>query len=188
MCNKRKLKQRLIIYTIWAAVIVSFVIILAVVQFKANGWKVNWQTRQITKTGMISLNGSPNNVDIYINGRIINNNLPCKINDLSPGNYDVDVSQKGYHIWRKTINVEPQKASIYSNIILFLEKPTSVNIPINITVDLVKNEFLKKTNDLTINETEIYFQNYLVTRFSDNIYQPQFILTKNISYFKSIMN
>ncbi|MCL5407175.1 MAG: PEGA domain-containing protein [Patescibacteria group bacterium] len=167
--NKKEIKTKATLGIFWFVLITSFIIVAIGIQLKANGYKINWKTLKLVQTGMISLDSVPDSAQVKINGKTDSQTLPRKIRDLAPGYYDVIISAPGYQPWQKTILVQPGKASLYQYIVLFLEKPEEAVVPTGITNENLKNDFQSQSQNLKISSSEIYFQDKLVTRSSQNI-------------------
>lgn len=167
MSKWSKFKKRILPVIFWTILIASFIFFAILLHFKANGWQLNFKTWRLIKTGMISLDGSPEQAQVKINGKIYSYNLPAKIGTLPQGYYEVTITSPGYREWRKSIQVLSEKASIYSDIILFLENPQDIPVPKDIAQDFLKVP--KTFPDLKISGAEIYWQGRLVTRFTNNI-------------------
>lgn len=163
------MKAKISWYVFWFVLITSFVFFAALIQLKANGWRLNFQTWQIVKTGMISLDGTPDSATVKINGKVFAGTLPTKIRDLAPGFYDVEVVAPNFRTWQKSIQIQPGQANIYQYIVLFLINPTEVAVPQGVTAETIKNEFQLTSTQIKIDGSQIYFQDKFVTRFSQNI-------------------
>lgn len=167
--NKKDKKIKIGILIFWFVLIASFVFLAFFVHLKANGWRVNWRTWQLIKTGMIALDGTPDSAEVKINGKIYSRTLPIKIRDLAPGYYDITVSASGYQEWQQLVYVEPGKAGLYQNIVLFLKNPQEASVPTNMTAENLEESFQNQTKNLKISGSEIYYQDKFITRFSQNV-------------------
>lgn len=167
--NKKDVLPKIKLFIFWLVLTVSFIATAVIVHFQANGWQINYQTWELVKTGMISLDGEPNNVEVKINSKVYANSLPIKIRNLQPGYYDVQISAPDYQPWQVTARVEPGMASIYPYIMLVFENAQDSLVPNNITKEKVKNEQQKQSRNIKIQGSEVYWQDKLVTRFSSDI-------------------
>lgn len=182
--NKKEIKAKTTIGLFWFVLITSFIIATITIQLKANGYKINWKTWELIQTGMISLDGVPDSAIVKMGNQIESQNLPLKIRDLLPGYYSITVSAPRYRSWQKTIQVVPGKANIYQYIVLFLESPENTTVQNGITVESIKNDFQNQSQNLRISGSEIYFQDKLVTRSSQNIVGAVFHPDKNHLVFQ----
>lgn len=165
--EKTKIKVGLLLF--WFVLITSFVFFAGLIHLKANGWQINFRTLELTQTGMIILSGVPEKAEVRINNQVKNNYLPVKLSNLSPGYYDVDIVATDYRAWHKTIQVLSGKASLNQNIILFLAHPQEVAVSAEITPESILEEYQKKTAELKFFDSEIFWQDKFITRFSQNI-------------------
>lgn len=142
----------------------------------ANGYKINYRSRSIQKTGMIYLKSDPKDVNIYLDGKLENVKIPAKFSNLLPGRYDVVLKKNSYHDWQKTLYVEQGLVNAETDIILFLNNPQTI-----LASDQEKEAFLKLPNPLLNtgleirNSSEIWQvsakenSNLLITRLSQPI-------------------
>lgn len=164
-----KRKKKIILAIFWFVLITSFIFFAFLIHLKANGWQLNFRTWRLLKTGMIILNGNPDKVEVKINGKIQTYSLPAKMGNLPPGSYDVSIASRGFQTWQKTIRVLPEKVSIYSDITLFLEESQEIEVPSKMTSEVIVKELQNRTNGLKVAGPEIYWNDNLVTRFSQNV-------------------
>lgn len=163
------MKTKISFFIFWFILITSFLASAFFVHFKANGWSLNLKTLQIIKTGMITLSGNVSDAQIKLNGQLKNTSLPLKISNLSEGYYDILIEKENYQSWQRTVLVEEGKADVIENIILFLKEPKEIAVSENITAETVNKEFQDQSKNIQIANSEIYWANILVSRFSQNI-------------------
>lgn len=166
---KPKWLKRFLYIIFWMILISSFCFFAFLIILKANGYTINLKSRKIIKTGMIILDGKPKNATIYLNQEKIMTTLPGKITNLFPGDYEVTISYQGYKSWQRSIIVLPGKASAYQNIMLFLEITENISDPLKINLENFKNEAQNNTQAIELMGAEIYLNERLITRFSQNI-------------------
>jgi len=169
MKYSKRFKKMLLIILFWAVLAASFLFFAFLIFLKANGYQLNYKTWHIIKTGMIILNGEPNDVTIEINHKILKTGFPERLSNLTIGAYDIEISRENYQGWSKTVKVEPGLALINEDIILFRNEPSEQDLPENITVDKLRGQFSSAARDLRIEDTEIFLNDILVTRFSQKI-------------------
>lgn len=56
--------------------------------------------------GRISIYGHPHFAEVYLDGRYVGD-LPCTVEDVEPGSYDLMVTNPEYRDWEKKIKIEP---------------------------------------------------------------------------------
>lgn len=146
-----------------------FVLVLgAYLLVVANGYRLNIKTWQFEKTGIISLKGELAGAEIFLNGKesMAKKNL-VEFRDLFPGKYEIKIGRTSYQSWQKNVNIEPGKVVKEKEIILFYEKPK-----IEILEGAEKENYQKKFDNIDVKnfglellDSEIWFENKLVTRF-----------------------
>jgi hypothetical protein len=99
---------------------VSVVSLAAVAVYDAFGYQINWQTRAIQQTGLVTISSysSLNNVQISLNDRIVGSSLPYWFNHLLPGEYFIGVKKAGYQDWSHTVKVSANQTVSYPPIVL----------------------------------------------------------------------
>lgn len=169
MKYSKRFKKMLLIILFWAVLAVSFLFFAFLIVLKANGYQLNYKTWHVIKTGMIILNGEPKDVTIRINHKTLKTGFPERLSNLTIGTYDIEISRENYQGWSKTVNVEPSLALIHEDIILFRNEPSEQDLSENITVDKLRGQFSSAARDLRIEDSEIFLNDILVTRFSQKI-------------------
>ena len=163
-----KIKKRILFIIFWVLLIASFIFSAFLILLKANGYQLNYKNWKIVQTGMIILSGDPNLAQATLNGRKLGH-LPLRLSNITPGNYEAIVEQENYSLWKRTFRVEPGKATTFQNIILFLTQAQDYSFKESSTIDGFKEEAAKYTQGVEISAAEIYYENQLVTRFSQNV-------------------
>lgn len=82
-------------------IFVLFLIILAAVIAYARGYRFDFQSRNLSSTGIIAFSSYPKTAKIYINDHlkgVTDTNLT-----LPPGSYKVEIKKDGYNGWSKSI-------------------------------------------------------------------------------------
>ncbi len=136
------------------------------------GYKINFMSRKIIKTGMIVLS-----VDVKPDKISINNQSKTAKKEsayqLVPAYYDVKIEKDGYKEWKVSTQVKEELVNYYSNIVLFKDsikveklqnsdKIELLNLPISSLAEDSKR-------DLISNEYEIWSGEKLLTRYSQKI-------------------
>ena len=165
--RSKSIKTKFLFVIFWTFLIVSFIFSAFLILLKANGYQLNYKNWRIVQTGMIILDGDPRSAQVTINGRK-RGNLPIKLTNLSPGNFDVIVSADNYSPWQRIVQVEPGKADNFQDITLFL-KEANDSTSERWTLEQLTQESNRNSRDLKINGSEILFNDRLVTRFSQNV-------------------
>lgn len=72
----------------------------------------------LVKTGLIHLESLPAGAAVYLNNKLLEDETPCTLSELLPGQYQVRVQLNEYRPWVKTIDVKAGKASVFDRILL----------------------------------------------------------------------
>ncbi len=118
---------------------------------------------------MIVLEGNITDAEIKVNDKLYSNTLPVRISNLIPGSYSISITKEEYLTWQKTVQVEPQRASIINDIVLFLESSVDFKNHVDFEQQKLIVDFQEQSKDLQINHTEIFYKEELITRFSTDI-------------------
>ena len=147
--------------------IVFFIVSSIIVILFAQGYRFNFSSLKIVKTGGIFIKTSINGAKIYINDKYVESTSGilshnALISGLMPKNYNVFVYKENYYPWNKTVEVKNGIVTELNSIILFpldLKKNKIAELPsqvvsefaINNSTVEIKNNKTKtaKTYDLT---------------------------------------
>lgn len=148
----------------------------------ANGYKINYQTYKLEKTGMIYLSSTPAEAQVFINGQLKATKTPYKLSNIFPGRYDIKLTAVGFHDWQETLRVEAEMTAERRSIILFLLTPQEIPLNDNEKANYLaqfsspessqnKGLFIKAGN-------EIWFSDIFITRLSQNIEKVAWLYDK----------
>ena len=87
------------------------------------GYKYDFKTGQLKKTGIIITNTEPDNARVSLNGKLLKKGTPSKITGLEPGNYNLKIEKPGFITWEKTVTVEPEKVTFANYVKLLPGSP-----------------------------------------------------------------
>ncbi|MCF6276636.1 MAG: PEGA domain-containing protein [Candidatus Magasanikbacteria bacterium] len=99
--------------------ILSFFIISPIVILYTTGYRYDFQTGQVSQTGVIGIDAEPKNAKVFLNNIEIKQDIPIRITNLTPDVYSIRIELEGYHIWEKDINVKSKKSTFVNNISLY---------------------------------------------------------------------
>ncbi|MBU6500225.1 MAG: PEGA domain-containing protein [Patescibacteria group bacterium] len=90
----------------------AFFIIGGVVLLYVNGWRVDFKTLKLKKVGAIFVRSIPENSQITLDGREVQNKSGflqngTLINNLFPKSYNLKLSLPGYEDWHENVSVSP---------------------------------------------------------------------------------
>lgn len=91
----------------------------------SQGYRFDWNLKELKKTGGLYLKATPPRTDVYINDSFAKRTDflfdSVFLTNLLPKSYHVRVEKKGYIPWTKTLLVEPKQVTEAKHIILFPE-------------------------------------------------------------------
>ena len=116
------LKTRRIIF--WAMLAVFFIMAPILVLYSA-GWRINFDTFRVTKTGAIQLNIADKDAKVKIDNKLKKSRL---IDNLVPRTYHVQVSKEKYQTWKKDLLVAPSQVTETKNVVLTPEIVLAKNL------------------------------------------------------------
>ncbi len=145
-------------YFIFLIFIVFFVVSSIIAILFAQGYRFNFNSLKIVKTGGIFIKTSTDNAKIYINDKYVESTSgilshSALISGLTPKNYNVFVYKESYYPWNKTIDVKNGMVTELNSIILFpleLKKIKIVELPSQVISEFViNNSTIEIKNDKT---------------------------------------
>jgi len=108
-----------------------FLLVAPFVIFYSQGYRINFETKKITKTGGIFLKIEPRQAEIYLNEKLNKKTDlffgSALIENLLPRKYKISIKKNGYQNWEKNLEVKEGLVTEAKNIILI---PQSVNFQI----------------------------------------------------------
>lgn len=151
--------------------------------FYAQGWRINFRTLKIYKTGLFLFDSSPAPDRIFIG----NNQYDGKkefIYNLLPGSYSVRAEKNGYISWNREISIKQEMVSYYNNVILIKQDIQAETLTDQSKIDLLNSPdtiLIENAKDkLAFNKYEIWTENRLITRFSEPI--------NNVKWYPDMQN
>ena len=88
--------------------IVLFLIATPLLVLYARGFKFDFNTRQIVKTGALVVKTEPTKADVFLNDKKQADPTPSTIRFLLPGDYTVRVEKSDYQPWTKRFSLRSQ--------------------------------------------------------------------------------
>ena len=164
---KKDVLKRIII---WILLCGAFSVSGLLIIIFALGYKVSWNHFRLEKTGLIYIDANPSQLTVELNDKIIASNVPVKIPNLLPNQYKIILSSPDFQPWENNIDIEPGKAYVNTDIMLFLKnvivQPTQTN-------DVSSFANYLPPDDILINNSEIKIIQdkdiNLVTRLSQDV-------------------
>ncbi len=97
----------------------SFLFLLPPILLFTFGYKIDWQSLRVLKTGLIWISSLPEGADVYLNGRPLDKKTPATIEELMPGKYSLSLLSEGYYAWQGDVDVEQGEVTSVSSAMLF---------------------------------------------------------------------
>lgn len=101
----------------WAFVII-FLIIAPVIILSTAGYRFNFGTRRLERTGVIVVDTVPSGASVSLNGRLEKPLTPARLTRVSPGTYRVRIEKTGFRPWEKDIAVDESQTLFLNDLVL----------------------------------------------------------------------
>lgn len=169
--RRTKLLPKILFGQLGVAVLITFVA-LAIIYY-AQGYRVNFQTFEVQKTGVLVLNYSPKDSVVSINSKTVKTDSNILSKNLAPGRYALRIEKEGFIPWTLSLKIEAESVNVYKEIALFRK-----NITVSTLTDQNKISILNTPNDVLASNAsdqlysmdhEIWAGGHLVGRFSNEI-------------------
>jgi len=139
---------------------IFFVVSSIIVILFAQGYRFNFNSLKIVKTGGIFIKTSTDDTKIYINDKYVEStggilSHSILISGLTPKNYNVFVYKENYYPWNKTVEVKNGMVTELNSIILFpleLKKIKIAELPSQVISEFAINN---STIEIKNNKTKI---------------------------------
>lgn len=123
-----KLRTR---FTLIGIGITIFIILAPILVFYARGFKYDFSTGQVIKTGTLIMRTEPEKARVFLNSDTKAITTPANIRFLTPGEYNIRAEKTGYQTWQKRLSVVSQFVTWGNlnrdNIFLLLKEPKLTN-------------------------------------------------------------
>lgn len=164
------------IYTIrYVFYVIIIVAVSAYLILLTYGYRINWQNRTLQKVSAMYIASIPQDVKVFIDSKEVSNTTPLKVTNLFPGRYDVRIENDLYETWDKTLNVKSDYVPQEQDIVLILKDRKETEMSDNekkTYEDFFQNEDKVKESQKNLyikDNNELYFDNVLISRFSQEI-------------------
>ncbi len=109
------------------SLIVSFFIISPTLILYTTGYRYDWKNRTFLTTGVLSIEGDPRDMRVFINSVEIEKTVPIRLTNLTPNTYRIRLEKEGFIPWEKDITIESNKTTYIKHITLIQQhEPTSL--------------------------------------------------------------
>lgn len=108
--------------------LVLFFVLCPVIVMLAAGYRYDWHNGLLRETGSISVDIKPADAKIFLNDVEIKENLPIRLNNITPRKYTIRITAAGYYDWQKEIEVKNKQTSYIKEIsLLKKEEPKKIS-------------------------------------------------------------
>ncbi|MEZ4210161.1 MAG: PEGA domain-containing protein [Patescibacteria group bacterium] len=105
-----------------------FVVVAIIVLSYATGYRLNFKTGQIEKTGVLAITTKPSGASVLVSGKKYTRKTPLVIRNILPGDYVVEVNYEGYQKYLDTATIKPGFATELQALDLVLEQPKETKL------------------------------------------------------------
>ncbi len=137
---------------IYIAFILLFLITAPLLVLYTAGYRYNIKKGTVQKVGSISVKTQPPNTNIYLDGQLQfgdRADSTLRINNLTPGKYQLTVELDSYHSWGKTLEVFSNINTFANQVLLFKN-----NTPENIFNEKINDSALSHNKELLAYTTD----------------------------------
>ena len=117
-------KTRVILFSFLG---VLFLITAFLTVFYSLGWRFNWQTKNVVKTGSFYFKVMPKNSQIYLDGKLKKKTDfffgSALIENLLPKKYNVEIKKEGFFAWQKNLEIKAREVTEIKNVVLIPKNP-----------------------------------------------------------------
>ncbi|MBI2626160.1 MAG: hypothetical protein HYW69_01030 [Candidatus Nealsonbacteria bacterium] len=147
--------------------------------FYSQGYRVDFETKKIVKTGGLSFRVLPGKAQVYLNGQLEKSTSMLTnsvfIENLLPKTYEIEIKKEGYHPWKKNLEVKEAMVAEAENITLFPQNPQFVATNQNISKIKASATSTDKKKAIESDGYELWViflegeERVFLTRFSEKI-------------------
>lgn len=119
MLIQRQLQRQTRRSTIFWVFLCSAIPLTIVILGYAAGYNFERETGKIIPTSALSIETTPKDATVTINGHDVEEKTPIVENNITPGYYTVEIIKDGYQEWQKELLLEEGKSLIFPEVVLF---------------------------------------------------------------------
>lgn len=108
----------------YGAAVIAFLVVASYVVLFATGYKFDWATRTLKKTGFLLVETYPKGANLKVAGKKMRS-TPVTVKRLLPGDYLVEIDRNEYRPWKATLSVTSGLVTEKRNTLLTLKNPSS---------------------------------------------------------------
>jgi hypothetical protein len=171
--DEMKKKTRTILFI---ACVLTFLLATPGVVLYSQGYRFDFEEKELTTKGGLYCRILPKKADLYINEQFIESTSifanSVFLNDLAPGEYQIEIKKEGYYSWEKTLEVKEKQVAQAKNIILFPKEIEIEEILLEESDDILEKMGIEEEKEIP----EILEE----TDFNDFLFSPD---KKKIAYY-----
>ena len=119
---------------LFVLIVIAFVVIAPLLVLYAKGYSFRPDDRSVILTGTILVDTNVSKVQVSLDGAEEHTeNDPVILRGLEPGSHTLAISREGYHPWKATLEVKPEKVTRVDDVVLSLVDP-EIQQPITNTI------------------------------------------------------
>ncbi len=99
--------------------ILTFLLIAPAIVLSTAGYRYNFSTWRLERTGVLVVESRPAGAAVTLNGELQRQESPAHFGNLAPGAYDVRIGKAGYLPWEKRVPVASRTTSFLNRITLY---------------------------------------------------------------------
>lgn len=107
--------------------VIFFVSAAPLIIFYSQGYRFDFETKKIVRTGALYFRASPRSAEVYINEKFREKTSiitsAVLIENLIPKTYKVEIKKDGYYTWQKNLEVKEKQVTEAKNIFLIPKNP-----------------------------------------------------------------
>lgn len=159
-------------FIFWIFVILFIAASIIIILF-AQGWRFDFDSFKLAKTGGIFIKTTVSGAKIYVNDKYTGStagllNYTKLVDDLTPKNYNLFIHKEGYYPWNKMVEVKNGLVTELFSVTLFplnIKKVKIAQLPAQKISDFkIIDETIKIINDKKIGTANIYdFEGQLIS-------------------------
>ncbi|NCU29110.1 PEGA domain-containing protein [Candidatus Saccharibacteria bacterium] len=121
--NKYRIQRRVAVYSI---MVLSVVIMVPVSIALMLGYRFDFGSREISRTGLVQYDSSPRGANVFADGKRIGTTLTKNV--VQPGERQFSMRLAGYRDWRKTLTIKPDTVTNLDYVRLVPVKLNTANV------------------------------------------------------------
>lgn len=107
--------------------VILFALVSPAIVLYSQGYRIDLESKKITKTGGIFLKAEPKQAEIYLDGELAaKTNFitgSVYIENILPKNHKIEIKKEGFFSWEKNLQVEEGRVAEAKTIVLFQKNP-----------------------------------------------------------------